>query len=219
MMVQRCMHSDFPVYGDVHRRSTCCETFNFTMNSSLKRRICLSLSSQSCALLHSDTNGQVPPVSSLSTYLLRPHLRLNLGATHLLTLAPFATSWWLPCHQHLMSCKATSPTHSPDQSFCKLRCSTQFLFQPLCLLFQLFPFFFLLNILRDVHGILFQTPSTTFVFIFLYSAYSLLNLRLPIPYLQPGFLFQLPNFSATRENTCIPTKLHLVFVPEHLLLS
>lgn len=82
----------------------------------------------------------VPPMATF--HLFRhypPHLRFNLGATHLLILTPFATSWWLPCHQHLMSCKATSQTHSPDQTFCKLQSTTHsFSFNPLS--FQLFLF-------------------------------------------------------------------------------
>lgn len=140
-MAQGCQHSQLHAYDTVHRRSICHKTFHVTMNSSLKGRICLSLSSSSCALLQGDTNGRVPPVPSLSTSFLGPHQRFNLEVTHLLTLTPFTTSWWLLCHQHLMSCKATSQTHSPDQAFRRLQCTSHsFSFKPLCLLFQLFPF-------------------------------------------------------------------------------
>lgn len=143
VMVQRRVHSDFRVYRDAHRRSTRHKTFHFTMNSSLKCRICLFLSSQSRTLLHGSANGHVPPVPSLPTYFLWPHLRFNLGATHLLILTPFADAISMVAMIATLSSalKATSQTHSPDQTFCKLQSTTHsFSFNPLCLSFQLFLF-------------------------------------------------------------------------------
>lgn len=138
--VQRHMHSDFHMHGGVHRRSTCHETFHFTMNPWLG---CKNLSLLFFLVLCSPSWWHQWPCSTCSIiiHLLSLASAETLGATHALFLTPFATSWWLLCHQHLMSCKATSQTHSPSQTFCKLQCTSRsFSFKTLCFPFQFFLF-------------------------------------------------------------------------------
>lgn len=162
------LHLDFQVYGDVQRRSTCHNVCRSTISF---------ISSFLLSPLHNGNNGYVPPVPSLFTCFLWPHLRLR---------ATLALTPWLPCHQHLLCCKAASQTNSPDQTFCKVQCTSYTLFKRLCLLFQLFLILLPLHTFRKSHESLFQTPSTV-----PHQNNSLLNLRLPIMYLQPGLLFWL----------------------------
>lgn len=194
---KHALHLDFQVYGDVQKRSTCHNVFQFTISF---------ISSFLLSPLHNDDNGYVPPVPSLFTCFLWPHLRLR---------ATLALTPWLPCHQHLPCCKAASQTNSPDQTFCKVQCTSYTLFKRLCLLFQLFLIPLPLHTFRKSHESLFQTPSTiplqkqlfteSQAYYYVFAAWA--------PLLAPLL------FSATRKNIFPPTKVHLGFAHEHFGLS